>query len=248
MQDHADGITSGNCFEGLTAAYIIYDPAEDALNLPTGKYDVPLQISDKMYTSSGALVSVDDEQYNFFGDIIEVNYQPWPYLEVEPRKYRFRLYNNAMSRPFDLHVEQANGDWLDFQVIASDSGLFGSPVESNDVVLAMGERYEIVVDFSEYAGQNITMKNTFSMDGMPSYANTDLVMYVPFQLRNLFALTHPGHSSSETMWRTGAPTKSRALSTLISPGQKPRPRWIILSVSNLVATTTGQSMEWISAM
>lgn len=176
--DHADGITSSNCFRGLFGTYVIYDPEEDKLGLPTGKYDVPLMMSDKMYTDSGDLIQVGNEQNDFIGDVMEVNGQPWPYLEVEPRKYRFRLYNTAVSRPFDLHVEQSNGDWLDFQVIASDSGLFGSPVQSSDVTMAMGERYEIVVDFSNFANQNLTLKNTFSLEGqgLAQFDNMDLVM------------------------------------------------------------------------
>jgi len=133
-------------------------------------------ISDKMYTSAGDLVSVTDETQNFYGDVIEVNDQPWPYFSVEPRKYRFRLYDMSMSRPFDLHIEISNGDWIDFQVIASDSGLFGAPVTTNNVILAMGERYEIVVDFSQYAGQSLTMKNTFTQEGVPQLGNTDLIM------------------------------------------------------------------------
>lgn len=129
-----------------------------------------------MYTAEGDLVSVTDEQNDFFGDLIEVNYEPWPYLAVEPRKYRLRLYNMAMSRPFDLHVEQSNGEWLDFQIIASDSGLFGSPVSGNNVVISMGERYEIVVDFSKFAGQNLTMKNVFNQAGIPNFDDTHLIM------------------------------------------------------------------------
>ncbi|KAL1304119.1 hypothetical protein AAFC00_000550 [Neodothiora populina] len=174
--DHAEGLTSGNCFKGLTASYIIYDPAEDALGLPTSKYDVILHISDTMYDSNGQFVNVNDDQESLYGDVIAVNHQPWPYMLVEPRKYRLRLYNTAVSRPFDLHVEQDNGDWLNMQIIASDAGLFGAPVESPDVVIAMGERYEVVVDFSQFAGQNLTLKNTYSTAEMPSYANTNLVM------------------------------------------------------------------------
>jgi bilirubin oxidase len=176
--DHADGITTMNCFKGLIGTYIIYDPEEDKLGLPTGKYDVPLMITDKMYTDSGDLASVANESEDFVGDIMEVNGQPWPYLEVEPRKYRLRLYNTATSRPLALHVEQSNGDWLDFQVIASDSGLFGSPVASNDVTMGMAERYEIVVDFSAFANQNLTLKNAFTLSGpgYPQFDNMDLVM------------------------------------------------------------------------
>ncbi|KAI5211905.1 hypothetical protein AUEXF2481DRAFT_36948 [Aureobasidium subglaciale EXF-2481] len=176
--DHADGITSTNCFRGLIGTYIIYDPEEGKLGLPAGKYDIPLMVNDKMYTDTGDLVSIANEHNDFIGDTMEVNGQPWPYLEVEPRKYRLRLYNTATSRPFDLHVEQSNGDWLDFQIIASDSGLFGSPVASNDVTIAMGERYEIVVDFSSFANQNLTMKNAFHLggQGLAQFDNEDLIM------------------------------------------------------------------------
>lgn len=146
------------------------------MNLPTGKYDVPLMITDKMYDSNGALVSVDNVPTDFYGDVMEVNYQPWPYFEVEPRKYRLRLYNMALSRPFDLHIEQPNGDWLDLQVIASDAGLFAAPVSTNNVVISSAERYEIVVDFAQFAGQNLTMKNTYNSDGIPDTGNMDLIM------------------------------------------------------------------------
>lgn len=50
------------------------------------------------------------------------NGQPWPYFQVEPRKYRFRLLNAAVSRTFDLTFGTDAGDLLDFDVIASDGG------------------------------------------------------------------------------------------------------------------------------
>lgn len=65
---------------------------------------------------------------NFFGDIVHVNGQPWPYLVVEPRKYRFRIYDMSLSGPYDLYFADENGNTLIFNIIASDSGLFDSPV------------------------------------------------------------------------------------------------------------------------
>jgi FtsP/CotA-like multicopper oxidase with cupredoxin domain len=38
----------------------------------------------------------------FFGDAIVVNGKVWPYLNVEPRKYRFRFLNGAQARFFSL--------------------------------------------------------------------------------------------------------------------------------------------------
>lgn len=68
------------------------------------------------------------------------------------------------------------GNWIDFQVIASDSGLFGGPVTSNDLVISMGERYEVVIDFAKYAGQNITLKNNMQQQQINEFQNTDKVM------------------------------------------------------------------------
>jgi FtsP/CotA-like multicopper oxidase with cupredoxin domain len=81
----------------------------------------------------------------------------------------------SLSRPYDLYFQDASGKSISFQVIASDSGLFGKPVTSSDVVIAMGERYEVVIDFSSYAGQNITLKNK-GVPTITNFANTDKVM------------------------------------------------------------------------
>ncbi len=97
-------------------------------------------------------------------------------MNVEPRKYRFRLYDMSLSRAYDLRLQHAAGTNVNFQVIASDSGLFGAPVTTNTLVMSMGERYEIVVDFSGLAGKNLTMLNAFTAAGTTAFTNTDKVM------------------------------------------------------------------------
>ncbi|KAK5708626.1 hypothetical protein LTR17_020516 [Elasticomyces elasticus] len=163
--DHADGHTASDAYYGQAGVYLITDSAEDALGLPSGNYDVPLAISDHKYQSNGDLASPNNNPINFFGDILQVNGQPWPYMDVEPRKYRFRVFDMSLSRAYDLYFADSKGNWITFQVIASDSGLFGSPVTTNDLVISMGERYEVVIDFSKYAASPIQ-----------EYANTDKVM------------------------------------------------------------------------
>lgn len=179
--DHALGHTASDAYYGQAGVWIIWDPAEESLGLPTGNYDVPLAITDKTYQSNGDLASPDGNTMSFFGDVIHVNEQPWPYLSVEPRKYRLRFFDMSLSRAYDLYVADPSGNWIQFQVIASDSGLFDSPVSTNVVTIAPGERYEIVIDFSSYAGQNVTMGNDFQTTFFPSfgdsdYTNTDKVM------------------------------------------------------------------------
>lgn len=174
--DHAEGHTASDAYYGQAGVYIIYDPEEDALGLPSGDYDVPLAITDKIYQANGDLASPTGNPMNFFGDVIQVNEQPWPYMAVEPRKYRLRFYDMSLSRPYDLYFEDPSGNWIEFQVIASDSGLFGGPVSSKDIVISMGERYEVVIDFSPYAGMNISLNNNMQQAQISEFSNTDKVM------------------------------------------------------------------------
>lgn len=156
--------------------YIITDPEEQALGLPSGKYDVALAISAKSYNSDGTLNYNTNHDQGLWGDVILVNEQPWPYLNVEPRLYRFRLLNAAVSRTFDLTFSTDSGELLDFDVIGSDCGLFGSPVNSSYIALSMGERYEVVVDFSNYQNQNITLLNGRGLGENVDYPETDKIM------------------------------------------------------------------------
>ncbi|KAL9091370.1 MAG: hypothetical protein Q9159_001454 [Coniocarpon cinnabarinum] len=174
--DHADHHTSVDAYYGQNGFHIIYDPNEDSLGLPSGNYDIPIAIIDKAYQANGDLVDPSGETINFFGDVIHANGQPWPYLNVEPRKYRFRFLNTALSRPFSLYFADADGIYQNFNVIGSDAGLFSAPVETQTVILSMGERYEVVMDFSGFQGQNITLGNEFLLPDIGQMSDTGSVM------------------------------------------------------------------------
>ncbi len=91
--------------------------------------------------------------------MIHVNGQPWPFFQVQPRKYRFRFLNAGISRSFILYFEKATGARANFQVIASDAGLLSGPVTVSSMALSVAERYEVVFDFAPFAGQNVTLRN-----------------------------------------------------------------------------------------
>ena len=118
------GITRLNVYAGLFGAFIIRDEFEDALNLPKGKYEIPLTLFDRSFDREGQLfypVSPDAESPwvpEVFGDAILVNGKLFPYLEVEPRKYRFRVLNAANGRFF--HLALSNGQ--EFHQIGTDLG------------------------------------------------------------------------------------------------------------------------------
>lgn len=181
--DHALGITAENAYMGQAGAYMVIDPAEDAFGLPSGygEYDIPLVLTSHYYNQDGSLQSTIGEDTSTWGDVIEVNGQPWPFLNVEPRKYRFRFVNAAISRSFALYFVRSSNvnDNLPFQVIGSDSGLLEGPVQVSNMYISMAERYEIVFDFSQYAGEAIELRNLPSAGGIgveDEYANTDKVM------------------------------------------------------------------------
>ena len=159
--DHALGITRLNIYAGLFGMLIIRDHHEDALNLPGGKYEVPLLLCDRSFDRDGQLyypTSGDPQSpwvSEVFGDAILVNGKLFPYLEVEPRKYRFRLLNAANARFF--HLAFSNGQ--EFHQIGTDLGLLPAPVALKNLLIAPGERADLIVDFSGRGGENIVLTN-----------------------------------------------------------------------------------------
>ncbi|KAF2710227.1 bilirubin oxidase [Pleomassaria siparia CBS 279.74] len=175
--DHVEYLTGEHAYRGQDGMYIITDAEEQALGLPSGKYDVVLALSAKVYNADGSLNYDTNNNAGLWGDIIQVNGQPWPYFDVEPRRYRYRLLDGSISRTYQLSlVVGLDETTIPFDVIASEGGLFSNKVTTDSIAMSMGERYEIVVDFSGYAGKNITMKNAYGMGENVDYPATDMVM------------------------------------------------------------------------
>jgi spore coat protein A len=186
--DHAMGITRLNVYAGLAANYLLRDHVEDALNLPRGAYEIPLVIQDKSFNQDGslhydsnALLNADGTQQTvggkpvftsgpeFFGNVITVNGKAWPKLEVEPRKYRFRMLNGSDSRFYHIWLERSDGQPIPAGAMAqigNDGGLLPAAVrdigsgEENGLLLANAERADLIIDFSKFpANTFITVRN-----------------------------------------------------------------------------------------
>ena len=70
--------------------------------LPRGRYDVPLMVKDAIFANSGVHLLFDDNsESNLYGDVVLVNGKPWPVMQVERRKYRFRILNASVSRSYE---------------------------------------------------------------------------------------------------------------------------------------------------
>jgi spore coat protein A len=157
--DHAMGITRLNLFAGLFGILTIADPTEQALNLPGGAFDIPLILYDRTLDRDGQLsYPVSDTPgapfvSEFHGDAIVCNGKLFPYLDVQPRKYRFRILNAANSSHFQLAL---SGNRPLTQV-GSDQGLLAAPVQINTLTLFPAERAEVIIDFSGMAGRKLQL-------------------------------------------------------------------------------------------
>jgi spore coat protein A len=123
FHDHMLGGTRLNVYAGLAGAYVLIDPG---LALPTGldpvglqqgadgpvDYLIPLVIQDRMFDTNGQLyfpnVGINPEHPfwipEFVGDTIVVNGKVWPFLNVEPRRYRFLIINGSNARTYELYL------------------------------------------------------------------------------------------------------------------------------------------------
>jgi spore coat protein A, manganese oxidase len=143
----------------------------------TRYYEIPLAIQDRTFKEDGSLFYPDSRDYfdnytgpfipettvspiwnpEFFGNTMLVNGRTWPYLEVEPRLYRFRMLNGSNSR---FLILKFNAD-LTFHQIGTEGGLLpGAPVVLDQLLLAPAERADVIVDFSQFQpGDEIILLN-----------------------------------------------------------------------------------------
>ena len=199
FHDHAMGITRLNVHAGLAANYILRDSAEDGLNLPSGAYEIPLVVQDRSFNQDGSMhyatkplldstgdqVVVNGQKVlssnpEYFGNTIAVNGKVWPFLAVEPRKYRFRFLNGSDSRFYNMWLEASSGAIQAgaIKVIANEGGLMPATISTmgydaaHGLLMAPGERYDMIVDFSLFsAGATLTLRN----DAATPYPSGDSV-------------------------------------------------------------------------
>jgi spore coat protein A len=190
--DHVLGITRLNVYAGLAGFYILRDQVDtglpgNPLGLPANDpsapggpvfYEIPIVIQDRLFTADGQLFfpTEPDELEpgfpdpptpsalpEFFGNIILVNGQAWPVLDVEPRKYRFRLLNGSDSRFYNAWITAGDSrrsrSGPPFIVIGTDDALLPGPVPVDQLTIGPGERYDVIVDFTAFSGRTLVVRN-----------------------------------------------------------------------------------------
>lgn len=216
FHDHSLGIVRINIFAGLAAMYFVRDQFDtgqfdNPLRLPAGNQEIELVIQDRLFDTNGQLLFPDGTPADnpsglngtppnpgahpwwipeFFGDAIVVNGKTWPFLNVEPRRYRFRMLDAANARFFQMTLvdsaTQAPGPVI--WKIGSDGGLLNKPVKLSDgndpnsipLFLAPSERADVIIDFTGLQGRSFTLTNDavfpFPSGGAPDPAVDGRVM------------------------------------------------------------------------
>jgi FtsP/CotA-like multicopper oxidase with cupredoxin domain len=140
--DHAHHLEAEHVYRGLHGMYVIEDPAERSLRLPSGAYDVPILLRDALFDDKGQFVSGTDPADR--GTLL-ANGKPTPYFAVAARKYRLRFLNAANERIFQLNLGGA-----ELALVATDNGLRSTPLRLTEFSISSGERVDVVVDFGRY--------------------------------------------------------------------------------------------------
>jgi FtsP/CotA-like multicopper oxidase with cupredoxin domain len=147
---HPHGDSGRQVYMGLAGMIIVKDGTSQRLGLPDayGVDDLPIILQDRTFDPSGALqyfVAGPAMMVGMRGETLIVNGAIAPVASVPAGIVRLRLLNAANARNFDLAFQ----DGRTFQVIASDGGYLSRPVDLAALTIAPGERFEVLVDFSD---------------------------------------------------------------------------------------------------
>jgi len=139
---HLHQMTQEQMTKGLGGFIIVRDQQEAALALPRtyGVDDIPLVLTSRRYDSNNAFVYANTS----YGDYMLTNGTPNAQVSLPKQMVRLRILNAEMERAYNLGFS----DGRTFHIIATDGGLVDTPVAVTRVILAVGERIEILVDLS----------------------------------------------------------------------------------------------------
>ena len=198
FHDHSLGTTRLNVYSGMAGFYLIRDSrdtgaASNSIGLPAGGFEQELMIADRQFDTQGQLLFPDGTPPDnptginggppnpdthpfwipeFFGDVMTVNGKSWPFFEVQPRRYRFRVVNSSNARFIQAQLVQSDRNHQptttagpDIWQIGSDGGFLNAPTDLDagtnapHLFLAPAERADIIIDFSGQSGKNFILIN-----------------------------------------------------------------------------------------
>jgi FtsP/CotA-like multicopper oxidase with cupredoxin domain len=146
-------------------------------------YEIPIAIQDRSFNDDGSLFYPDTRVFfdgivspyipaadgfspiwnpEFFGNMIMVNGNTWPYQMIEQRRYRFRFLNGCQSRFLILDFNNIPG--VEVWQIGNEGGFLAAPVNltatnGNRLLMGLAERADVIVDFGNVPQGNYVLGN-----------------------------------------------------------------------------------------
>jgi spore coat protein A len=168
---------------GTTA--VLPSPApKEADAFPSNKtyYEIPIAVQDRSFNGNGSLFYPDTRAFfdgfagpyipetevspiwnpEFFGNMIMVNGNTWPFQTVERRRYRLRFLNGCQSRFLILDFSNIPG--IEVWQIGNEGGFLAAPVNltagnGNRLLMGLAERADLIVDFTNVPVGNYVLGN-----------------------------------------------------------------------------------------
>jgi FtsP/CotA-like multicopper oxidase with cupredoxin domain len=169
--DHRVDFTSQNTYKGLAGFYCLFNQfdtgnEETGFRLPSfPNFDIPLLFADRVYDpNTGDLVFDLFNLDGILGDKFLVNGTIQPFLQVSPRRYRFRLLDTGPSRFYEFFLTgnvggMGSATTNPFYLISTDGNLLPNPIQVQSVRIGPAERVDIIIDFTKLAGQTLFLEN-----------------------------------------------------------------------------------------
>jgi FtsP/CotA-like multicopper oxidase with cupredoxin domain len=145
-------------------------------------YEIPIAIQDRSFNTDGSLFYPDTRaffdgitgpyipdtdispQWNpeFFGNMMMINGNTWPFQIVEQRRYRLRFLNGCQARFLILDFNGIPG--VEVWAIGNEGGFLAAPVNltatnGNRLLMGLAERADIIVDFTNVPVGNYVLGN-----------------------------------------------------------------------------------------
>ena len=164
---HTHEKTGEQVFKGLAGLFIIEDKDSNKADLPK-EYavdDIPLIIQDRRFDNKAEFLykySMHDVMMGVKGNIFLVNGVIRPYINVSPKTIRFRILNGSNSRFYSFEFSDKRG----FYQIAGDASFLEKPVEMKSLLLAPGQRAEVIVDLSDLKNKSIYFGDSYSDESL----------------------------------------------------------------------------------
>ena len=145
-------------------------------------YEIPIAIQDRSFNSDGSLFYpasrvffddiagdyIPDGEFSpiwnpeFFGNMMMVNGNTWPFQTVEQRRYRFRFLNGCQSRFLILDFNDIPG--VEVWAIGNEGGFLAAKLNLTDdngnrLLMGLAERADLIVDFTNVAVGDYVLGN-----------------------------------------------------------------------------------------